>query len=201
MCGRYTFFTDKELSEIDEIIEQISNDIQREKMKTGEIFPTEVAPVLLPQKDMIVPRLMKWGFPDFRSKGVVINARSETVRERKVFAASLEQRRCAIPSTGFFEWDAQKKKYLFNMPDSGMLYMAGLYSRFDGEDRFVIVTADANSSMAGIHDRMPVVVTKDGMKDWLFDLSKIDGILSGRHPELVKRAVPPIAEQISWFEA
>jgi hypothetical protein len=59
VCGRYTFFTDKELSEIDEIIEQISNDIQREKMKTGEIFPTEVAPVLLPQKNMIASRFFR----------------------------------------------------------------------------------------------------------------------------------------------
>lgn len=43
MCGRYTFFTDKELQEVDDIIEQISNDIQLENMKTGEIFPTNVA--------------------------------------------------------------------------------------------------------------------------------------------------------------
>ena len=113
-------------------------------MKTGEIFPTDLTPVLLPYADVIVPRLMVWGFPSFRNKGVIINARSETVREKKLFASALEKRRCIIPSTGFYEWNAEKKKFLFNMPDSGMLYMAGIYDRFDGEDRFVILTTEAN---------------------------------------------------------
>ncbi len=81
MCGRYTFFTDRELQEIDEIIDQVSNDLQLEKMKAGEIFPTNVAPVLLPQNEIVVPRLMTWGFPNFHNKGVIINARSETVRK------------------------------------------------------------------------------------------------------------------------
>ncbi len=186
MCGRYTFFTDKELQEVDEIIEQISNEIQLENMKAGEIFPTDLAPVLLPQEDIIVPRLMVWGFPNFRNKGVIINARSETAREKKLFGASLERRRCIIPSTGFYEWNAEKKKFLFNMPDSGMLYMAGIYDRFDGEDRFVILTTEANKSMAEIHDRMPVVVPKDRIRDWICDPGRVEELLSGRQPDLVR---------------
>jgi len=39
MCGRYTLFTDRELKEVDDIIDKIDNDIKRDKMKTGEIFP------------------------------------------------------------------------------------------------------------------------------------------------------------------
>jgi putative SOS response-associated peptidase YedK len=188
MCGRYTFFTDRELQEVDEIIEQISNEIQLENMKAGDILPTDVAPILLPQNDIVVPRLMVWGFPNFRSKGVVINARSESAREKKLFGPSLERRRCVIPSTGFYEWDAQKKKFLFNMPDSGMLYMAGLYDQFGGEDRFVILTAEANASMAEVHDRMPVVIPKDRIKDWIFDFSKTDDFLFHGQPGLIKKA-------------
>lgn len=188
MCGRYTFFTDKELQEVDEIIDQISNEIQLENMKTGEIFPTDMAPVLLPHDDIIVPRLMVWGFPNFRNKGVIINARSETAWEKKLFGSSLERRRCIIPSTGFYEWNAEKKKFLFNMPDSGMLYMAGIHSRFDGEDRFVILTTEANASMAEVHNRMPVVVPKDRIHDWISDFSKAQDLLAGGPPGLVKRA-------------
>ena len=188
MCGRYTFFTDKELQEVDEIIEQISNEIQLENMKAGEIFPTNVAPVLLPQDDIVIPRLMVWGFPNFRNKGVIINARSETAGEKKLFASSLERRRCVIPSTGFYEWDAEKKKFLFNMPDSGMLYMAGLYNRFDGEDRFVILTTEANASMAEVHERMPVIVPKAGIRDWIYDGERTFDFLFGTQPELLKRA-------------
>lgn len=187
MCGRYTFFTDKELQEVDEIIDQISNEMQLEKMKTGEIFPTDLAPVFVPQDDMVIPRLMVWGFPNFRNKGVIINARSETAREKKLFGSSLEKRRCVIPSTGFYEWDAEKKKFLFNMPDSGMLYMAGIYSQFDGENRFVILTTGANASVAEIHNRMPVILPKDRIGSWIFDNECTDPILYGQQPALTKK--------------
>lgn len=189
MCGRYTFFTDKELQEVDEIIEQISNDIQLEKMKAGDIFPTNVAPILLPERDIVIPRLMIWGFPGFRGKSVIINARSETAREKKMFATSLEKRRCIIPSTGFYEWDAEKKKYLFNMSDSQMTYMAGIYSQFDGENRFVILTTEANTSMAGVHNRMPLIIPKDGIKDWIYDLKQTDNFIFHEQPELVKTLI------------
>lgn len=187
MCGRYTFFTDKELQEVDDIIEQISNDIQLENMKTGEIFPTNVVPVFLPEKDIVIPRLMIWGFPNFRNKGVIINARSETAREKKLFGSSLERRRCVIPSTGFYEWDPEKKKYLFNMPESQMLYMAGIYDQFDGQNRFVILTTEANRSMAEVHNRMPVIIPKDRIKDWIFDFNKTDDLLLHEQPGLVKK--------------
>lgn len=186
MCGRYAFFTDRELQEIDEIIEKISDDIKRDKMKTGEIFPTNVAPVFVPQKDIVTPKLMTWGFPNFRNKGVIINARAETVKEKKLFGSSLRERRCIIPSTGFYEWDGDKKKFIFNMPDSQMLYMAGIYNQFEGENRFVILTTEANSSIADVHNRMPVVVPKDRIEDWIMDLELVDNILYGEHPRLQK---------------
>lgn len=185
MCGRYTFFTDKELREIDDIIEKISDDVQREKMKTGEIFPTDVAPVIVPKQEIVTPKLMKWGFPNFHGKGVVINARAETARTKKMFGASLETKRCIVPSTGFYEWDSQKQKFLFNVRGSGMVYMAGLFNRFDGEDRFVILTTQADRIMAEIHDRMPVVVPKEQVEDWILDTDKTDDILFGRHPDLL----------------
>lgn len=186
MCGRYTFFTDRELQEIDEIIDLVSNDLQLEKMKAGEIFPTNIAPVLFSQDEIVAPRLMTWGFPRPQNKGVIINARSETVREKKLFASSLEQRRCVIPSTGFFEWDKSKKKYLFNVPEGGMLYMAGLFNEFESESRFVILTTDSNDSIRDVHERMPIVLPKNRIKDWIFDFSKVDDILFKDHPGLVK---------------
>ena len=143
-------------------------------------------PVLIERGGDIVPRLLAWGFPNFRDKRVIINARAETAREKKMFSASLENRRCVIPSTGFYEWDASKKKYLFNNPGTGMVYMAGLYDRFEGKDRFVILTTAANSSMLEIHDRMPVVIPKDLIREWLCNKNKVDDILFGEKPELIR---------------
>jgi len=116
MCGRYTLFTDKELNEIKDIIEQVSNDTQRSRMKTGEIFPTEVVPVLIPEKKKSLAHLFTWVFHSFQGKRVIINARSETVHEKPMFRSSVETRRCFIPSTGFYEWDSEKKKFLLNLP-------------------------------------------------------------------------------------
>lgn len=186
MCGRYTFFTDKKLQEIDEIVEQVSNEILLEQVEAGEIFPTNVAPVLILYGDVVIPKLMIWGFPNFRNKGVIINARSETAGESRMFRSSLKQRRCVVPSTGFYEWDGAKNRFLFNVPDSGMLYMAGLFDRFDGRDRFVILTRAANASVEKIHDRMPVVLLKDQIRDWLSDFDQAKAILSGDCPDLIK---------------
>lgn len=186
MCGRYTFFTDKELREIDEIIEKVSNDINVKEMKTGEIFPTDLAPVLMPEKDKIAAHLINWGYPSFHGKGVIINARSETVREKPMFKTSLAVRRCVIPSTGFYEWDEGKKKFLFNLPNTGVLYMAGLYNEFEGENRFVILTTNSNKSVSDVHDRMPVVLVKSRMEDWLFNNKAVDEILFGEQPNLIK---------------
>ena len=78
-----------------------------------------------------------------------------------------------------------KKKYLFNVPDTQILYMAGIYEQFEGENHFVILTTEANKSMLEVHNRMPIVVPKDKIEDWLFDRNKADNILFGQHPTLI----------------
>lgn len=186
MCGRFTFYTDKELQEIDEIVRQVSNDINYGRVKTGEIFPTEIVPILVPEKERIVPKLYAWGFPKYQGKGVIINAKSETARESWTFRASLKSKRCAIPSTGFFEWDKSKKKYLFNVSEDNMLYMAGLFNEFEEKKRFVILTTKSNDSIRDIHERMPVVLPKNRVEDWIFDFGRVDDILFHNHPDLIK---------------
>ncbi len=188
MCGRYAFFTDKELDEIDKIIEEVNKNSKDRQMKTGEIFPTDAAPVLIPEKNKYSAHLLTWGFPAFKSKGVIINARAETVHEKKMFKSAIESRRCVIPSTGFYEWDTQKRKFLFNMPDSDLLYMCGIYNQFDGENRFVILTTDANDSVFQVHNRMPLIITKNKIEDWIFNARATDEIISGRHPALIKKS-------------
>lgn len=198
MCGRYTFFTDKKVSEIGDIIEKVSNDTQYEKMKTGEIFPSDAVPILLQDEEgTILPRLAKWGFPNLGNKGLIINARSETVCQKPMFRNALENRRCVIPSTGFYEWDKRKNKFLFNLTGTPLLYMAGLYSIFDGENRFVLLTTDANSSVSEIHDRMPVVLASSAVRDWIKDSGATYDILFGKHPDLIKAlSIPAQGVQI-----
>ena len=148
------------------------------RMKSGEIFPADVVPVLTLEDRDLRAGLFSWGFPRWQGSGVIINARRETVLEKKMFRQAFLERRCIIPSTGFFEWKKgtepkSKDKYLLRLPDTPMLYMAGIYAiyRQEGMDLpgFVILTTAASPSVQPIHDRMPVILQPDERSDWLRD--------------------------------
>lgn len=187
MCGRYVLFSDPEMAEIREIIEEVQKN--NPEIKTGEIFPTNKAPVLMLNGDKLIPEAVKWGFPDFRGKGVIINARAETAPEKPMFRRSLEEKRCIIPSCGFYEWShdgGPKTKYQFNLPGEGVLYMAALYNDFAGERRFVILTTASNESIRKVHLRMPVVLTRQEMDQWINSYQGALDILQAARPELIK---------------
>ena len=191
MCGRYTLFTEEQTEDIRNIIREVQEKQPENNMKSGEIFPTNTAPILKAEGSQLGADLAIWGFPKFDGKGVIINARSETAEQKKMFRDSLLTRRCAIPSTGFYEWsqDERKQKYLFRLPDTTALYMAGFYNEFKGERRYVILTADANSSISDVHNRMPVVLDRNSLIDWVFDTEKALNYLHQGMPLLVKREV------------
>ena len=184
MCGRYCLYDDGN-EELRAILDETEGEF-----KTGEIFPTDRAPILIQQNERIKPQAVAWGFPGFKGKGVIINARAETVPEKPMFRRSLASMRCIIPSSGFFEWthSGPKIKYQFNLPDSSILFMAGLYQNFGGERRFVIITTAANDSMIEVHNRMPVVLQGAERGAWLGSEGSAAEILDAKRPELVRQA-------------
>ena len=185
MCGRYTIFTDADERELFEIIEAARERYGDGSFKTGEIFPGDTVPVLtVPYFRR--PSLLTWGFPMKTGKRLIINARSETAAERPMFRDALASRRCIIPSTGFYEREAAKQKYLFTEPGTKILYMAGLYSFYEGEARFVILTAAANSSVSETHDRMPVVLRRHMLRAWLSDTGEAANIQRDVPPQLLR---------------
>jgi putative SOS response-associated peptidase YedK len=186
MCGRYTIYTDadeRELLEILRVIETKGKGKAGVDYKTGEIFPTDRVPLLMRgiNGGMNVS-LSNWGYTLHGS--TIINARRETVAEKPAFRNSLIGQRCIIPSTGFFEWSKSKTKYLFNLPDVKMVYMAGLWRKSGESTEFVIITADANSSVLPVHDRMPLVLKSDMLESWLFDDENAFNLTEFGLPEL-----------------
>lgn len=183
MCGRYSLFTDEENQEILRIVRSLDARYPGNTMKQGEIYPTNTAPIICRQDDKVIPELSIWGFPRFGAKGSIINARSETADERPMFRKSLHTRRCVIPSTGFYEWsqNGPKTKYRFHLPDENILYMAGIFNEFKGENKFVILTTGANNSIADVHDHMPVILQKSMVEDWVisedFALSYLHAVM------------------------
>jgi putative SOS response-associated peptidase YedK len=188
VCGRYNF-TVEQSDEILEILEKLNAKFQGKEARTGEVFPTNLAPILIEEHKEVSPTLSVWGFPKFDQKGVIINARAETAFEKKTFRDSLVNRRCIIPSTGFYEWNGEKKKFMFRQEGTNALYMAGLYSYYKEEMRYVILTTDANESMKEIHTRMPLVIPKNEIDTWIMDDSATNELLKRVPPQLIREAV------------
>lgn len=182
MCGRY-YIEEEDSEEIFWIINEVKKN--NPEVKTGEIYPSYAAPVIAAGKKQIAVGACVWGFPGFGGKSLIINARAEGVREKPMFRDAFFQNRCVIPSTGFYEWNASKKKFRFNFPDTKSLYMAAVRRDFGDESRFVILTAAANPSVAGIHHRMPVLFRKDQISAWLFHLDAAVQMLKTPIAELV----------------
>ena len=168
MCGRYSLAPD-ESREIARIVEEVQSRFGADSIRTGEIFPTNTVPILLADGQEMIPKPMIWGFPSFRGKGVIINARGETALDKPMFRRSLLERRCIVPTTGFYEWDREKTKYQFRLPGRDSLYLAGLWNVFQGEERFVILTTAPNDTIINVQDRMPVLLTDDEVTPWLHD--------------------------------
>ena len=105
-----------------------------------------------------------------------------------MFRDGVAARRCVVPATGFYEWDADKRRYLFRMPARTELYMAALYGVFGGEARYCILTTQANASVAPVHHRMPLVLRKDQIAPWLEQPKAAGDFL---------RMTPPLLSKVS----
>ena len=164
MCGRYQFTADQ-CAEILQIVQEVERRCGLNAWSPGEIRPTAMAPVLVASSAGIQPELYAWGYK--LPKSLVINARAESAMEKPLFRDSVRSKRCVIPSTGFFEWSQEKRKYFFKLPGEDALYMAGLYTIQDGQPRYCILTTEAKDSMREVHHRMPLVLRKDQIVPWL----------------------------------
>ena len=160
MCGRYQF-TEPQNADLRRILQDVRRRCgdRAQDFRFGDVMPTAAAPVLIANGGKVVADLQTWGIPGWKG-GLMINARAETVCEKPMFRRSMAAQRCVIPATSFYEWDAARHKYQFALPGEP-LYLAGLYDNVDGANRFVILTTTPNASMHGIHDRMPLILTRE----------------------------------------
>ena len=113
MCGRY-YIEESESEEIAWIVNEVKKN--NPEIKTGEIYPSNLVPIVSQREKKVTADACVWGFPGFGGKGLIINARAESVREKPMFRDAFFQNRCVVPSTGFYEWSASKQKYLFRFP-------------------------------------------------------------------------------------
>ncbi|HEX5932097.1 MAG TPA: SOS response-associated peptidase [Methyloceanibacter sp.] len=149
-------------------------------------------------------RLMRWGLLPFFVKDVkrfptLINARAEEALDKASFRHAMRYRRCLVPADGFYEWTGPKGKrrpFLLRPHDARLIAFAGIYERWrdskgDEMDTVAILTCPANSTVAPLHDRMPVVLADRDFDAWLD--------VEGTAPEAARELLQPAPDDL--FEA
>lgn len=168
MCGRYNFSNDSSSAMVQVVLQNLQE--RQIEVKTGEVFPGDIAAVIASNR-MLEPQafVTKWGYqlPDQK---LVFNARSETVAQKAMFADGMRQRRCLVPADCYYEWQKTKRgkqKYAISPNAFDGFFLAAIYRIEQGRPVFSILTREPAQSIAFIHNRMPVILPNDAMKDWL----------------------------------
>ncbi len=184
MCGRFSF------AAMDEMIKErfgvrVRTAIYKARYNCS---PTQDLAVISNENPCEL-EFFRWGLIPCWSKepaigNRMINARSETVTEKPSFSNAFRKRRCLVPADSFYEWKKNGKKvpYRILMKDESLFAMAGLWDQWvtpEGDilRTFTILTTVPNSLLAGIHDRMPVILSPEDEKRWLAPLPEGDLLL------------------------
>jgi putative SOS response-associated peptidase YedK len=123
----------------------------------------------------------RWGFIPYWAKEPrpQINARCERIVSSGMFRGAYRARRALMPIDGFFEWRGikgqrgRRQPYAVAMADGQPFTLAAIWESWrhpgTGEDirTFAVVTCPANELIAGIHDRMPVIIAADDRSRWI----------------------------------
>lgn len=153
--------------------------------KRWNVAPTTPVPVVYETKEgERVCELMRWGLVPSWAKDPGIgaklnNARSDGVFDKPSFRQAIRKRRCLLPASGFYEWQAPppgeklKQPWYFSPTDEPFFAMAGLFEAWRPNENEAwllsccVITTDANPLLAPVHDRMPVIVPKEQWATWL----------------------------------
>lgn len=156
---------------------RFTNSFGRPILTEGEIRPTDIVPVIAPNKSgrrAVFP--MRWGFTLPRSKSPLVNARMETAANKPTFREAWQRHRCIVPCSWYFEWEhftspegkqRTGDKYLIQPTNATITYLCGLYRFEDGFPVFTVLTRDAVGEQARIHDRMPVILPENMVNGWI----------------------------------
>lgn len=157
-------------------------------MTFGETFPTNSGLAETSAKDKRRIEIMNWGMKTEWSKSrPIINARQETIQEKSFFKRDMQEHRCTIYASAFFEWDKEKNKYKVYRENQEVLKCAGIYKVDKNKiPHFVIITQEAISGFIAIHNRLPLMLEDN----------EIDEYLSGA--ELGEWIKPKIYDDLKW---
>jgi putative SOS response-associated peptidase YedK len=198
MCGRYTL-TRQDRRELARLLGVDENDL-RDYRPRYNIAPTDQHFIVTSKYERRTARAASWGLlnswaSDNSRASQCINAKAETLEERRAFREAFLQRRCVVPADGFYEWrgpKTQREPVWIHPADGGLLLFAGLYESWQPrpghwQRTFTIITTNANALIQPIHDRMPVILNERAAEDWMNP--------NDAQPKNLKSLLAPVPEE------
>jgi putative SOS response-associated peptidase YedK len=210
MCGRYTQATNYQ-GEFSELRGRFALGESVEIRRRFNVCPgDDVLAVTTTREGEPRGEQLRWGLvPSWAKDPAIgfktINARAETLAEKPAFRDALRTRRCLVIADGFYEWEVRpgraKLPWHVTRADRAPFAFAGLWAVWHGPGDQVlrsctIVTTAANTALAEVHDRMPVILPDPAAETaWLdhgIPPPALRELLAGLPSEAVtRRAVGP----------
>lgn len=179
MCGRFTIRTPaKDVAQLFDV--DVPELAPRYNVAPSQEIPAVRLDSGTGQRELA---LLRWGLVPFwaddpKTGYSMINARAETVAQKRSFRAPFRKRRCLIVADGFYEWQKaegkgkqKKQPYFIHMVDDRPFAFAGLWEQWkrDGDEieSCTIIVTEANDLVAEFHDRMPVILSPRDYDIWL----------------------------------
>lgn len=178
MCGRFALFAPADaLEEYFALTEPAAAQL----LPRYNLTPGQAVAVVRERDGRRRLELLRWGLVPFWAKDAaigrrLINARLDGVAAKPAFREAFARRRCLIAASGFYEWGepshGRRRPFFVRASDEPLLALAGLWERWRGADgepleTCVIVTTEANATLAPIHERMPVLIPRADQALWL----------------------------------
>jgi putative SOS response-associated peptidase YedK len=182
MCGRFVLVLNA-----DEIQEEFgTEDAPSSWMPDYNVSPSKNIPVLTAENPLNW-RFIKWGLNrNYNQQSrFIINIRKETLEEKNTFKHLLKNKRCLIPTSGFYEWkkEASQKKsspFYFSILGDHPIAFAGVWDESTLENKqgaeFAIITCPANQVVSQVHGRMPVILDNEACKLWMSNIELGDAL-------------------------
>lgn len=191
MCGRFTISVSYE-----ELVEYLDEEYQIKDIPLFDLPRYNVAPgqeVISILHDGTKYRVgnLKWGFIPSYAKDEnigfsMINAKSETIFEKRSFIESVKSKRCVVLADSFYEWkkeNNQKIPMRILVKDKKIFPIAAIYNTYQTKEgkkihTVSLLTTEANELMKTIHERMPVILNQKSLSTWLNIAYKDSNVLS-----------------------
>ena len=188
MCGRYTQTKAKQ------VLEEHFGATVQEVLPRFNVAPTQAALVVHSETRSMTQ--MRWGFvPSWAGRDgsvgeLLINAKAETILEKRTYKYAFGTNRCLVVADSFFEWrreGSSKQPVRFMLKSEEPFAFAGIWHHNEIHNAFVIITTQPNDLVRPVHTRMPTILDRNDYTEWLSPDTSPEKLLSLLRPYPVDR--------------